>query len=65
MSDIFIFICGAVSSMIFFILGVMFGAALKSQSRSVIITLPDDFELEDISSESGIKAINPEGDETA
>ena len=51
MSDIFIFICGAVSSMTFFILGVMFGAALKSQNRSIILTLPDDFELEDVAAE--------------
>ena len=65
MSDIFIFICGAVNSMVFFILGVLFGAALKSQSRSVIINLPDGFELEDISAEPDIKAINPEGNETA
>ena len=62
MSDIFIFICGAVSSMMFFILGVLFGAVLKSQSRSVIITLPDGFELEDVAAEPDI---NPEGDETA
>ena len=29
MSDIFIFICGAVLSMVFFILGAFFGAAAK------------------------------------
>ena len=51
MSDILIFICGAASSMIFFVLGVLFGAALKSQSRSIVIALPDSFEVEDIVSE--------------
>ncbi len=29
MSDIFIFICGALTSMVFFILGTIFGAATK------------------------------------
>ena len=62
MSDIFIFICGAAISMTFFVIGVLFGAALKSQNRSVIITLPDDFELGDIAVEPDIA---PEGDKTA
>ncbi|MBQ8693364.1 MAG: hypothetical protein IJ520_09500 [Synergistaceae bacterium] len=62
MSDIFIFICGAVTAMMFFILGVLFGAALKSQDRSITINLPDDFELEDAAAEPEIK---PEGSETA
>ena len=61
MSDIFIFICGATISMLFFVIGVLFGAALKSQDRSIILTLPDDFELEDAAAEEQA----PEGDETA
>ena len=62
MSDIFIFICGATISVLFFVLGVLFGAALKSQSRSVIIQLPDGAELEDITAEEIEPEAETEGD---
>ena len=52
MSDIFIFICGAVIAIVFFMLGTLFGTTLRSQNRRIIISLPDDFALEDVAAET-------------
>ena len=40
MSDIFIFICGAVTAMVFFMLGTFFGAAYVKMSEAKFTT-PD------------------------
>ena len=40
MSDIFIFICGALTAMIFFMLGTLFGAAYVKMSETKFTT-PD------------------------